>query len=56
MNTPPRNNRAAGTPSTQRPLTTDPERDTDMTGTYVRVVILEAVIIAALWLLGRAFS
>jgi hypothetical protein len=33
-----------------------PERDTNMTGTYVRVVILEAVIIAALWLLGRAFS
>jgi len=33
-----------------------PERDTDMTSTYVRVVILEAVIIAALWLLGRAFS
>jgi len=32
------------------------ERDTDMTGTYVRVVILEAVIIVALWLLGRAFS
>ena len=33
-----------------------PESDTDMTSTYVRVVILEAVIIAALWLLGRAFS
>jgi len=32
------------------------ERDTDMTSTYVRVVILEAVIIVALWLLGRAFS
>jgi hypothetical protein len=35
---------------------TEPERDTDMTRTYVRVVILEAVVIAALWLLGRAFS
>ena len=34
----------------------DPERDANMTGTYVQVVILEAVIIAALWLLGRAFS
>jgi hypothetical protein len=33
-----------------------PERDTDMTGTYVRVVVLEAVIIAALWMLGWAFS
>jgi hypothetical protein len=33
-----------------------PERDTDMTSTYVRVVILEALIIVALWLLGRAFS
>jgi hypothetical protein len=33
-----------------------PESDTDMTSTYVRVVVLEAVIIAALWLLGRAFS
>jgi len=33
-----------------------PERDTNMTSTYVRVVILEAVIIAALWMLGRAFS
>jgi hypothetical protein len=33
-----------------------PEGDTDMTSTYVRVVILEAVIIVALWLLGRAFS
>jgi hypothetical protein len=33
-----------------------PESDTGMTSTYVRVVILEAVIIAALWLLGRAFS
>ena len=33
-----------------------PEHDSDMTGTYVRVVILEAVILVALWLLGRAFS
>ncbi len=32
------------------------EPDANMTGTYVRVVILQAVIIAALWMLGRAFS
>lgn len=56
MNTPPRTGRAARTPATQSPLTTDADGDTDMTGTYVRVVILEAVIIAALWILGRAFS
>ena len=33
-----------------------PERDTDMTTTYVRVLIVEAVILVALWLLGRVFS
>jgi hypothetical protein len=33
-----------------------PDGDTDMTGTYVGVVILEAVIVVAFWLLGRAFS
>jgi len=27
-----------------------------MTGTYVAVIILEAVIIAALWALGRLYS
>jgi len=27
-----------------------------MTATYVRVVVLEAVIIVALWFLGRIFS
>jgi hypothetical protein len=30
--------------------------DTPMTATYVRVVVLEAVIIVALWVLGRVFS
>ena len=30
--------------------------DTPMTQTYVSVVILEAAILAALWLFGRAFS
>ncbi len=33
-----------------------PESDTPLTGTYVRVVILEAVIIAALWVIGRMFQ
>ena len=32
------------------------ERDTPMTATYVRVLILEAVIIVALWLFGVMFS
>ena len=30
--------------------------DTDMTVTYVRVVIVEAVIVVLLWLMGRVFS
>ena len=30
--------------------------DTPMTRTYVSVMILEAAIIIALWLFGRAFS
>ena len=33
-----------------------PERDTRMTSTYVQVLALEAVIIAALWIFGRMFS
>jgi hypothetical protein len=28
----------------------------DLTSTYLRVIVLEAAIIAALWLLGRAFA
>jgi hypothetical protein len=32
------------------------ESDTPMTGTYIKVLVLEAVIIAALWIFGRAFS
>jgi hypothetical protein len=32
------------------------ERDTPMTGIYVRVLIVEAVIIIALWFFGRSFS
>jgi len=30
--------------------------DTDMTLTYVKVVIVEAVVLLLLWLLTRAFS
>jgi hypothetical protein len=30
--------------------------DTPMTATYVRVLIVEAAIILALWLFGRVFS
>jgi hypothetical protein len=30
--------------------------DTPMTATYVSVMILEAAILMALWLFGRAFS
>jgi len=32
------------------------ERDTPMTRTYVGVLVLEAVIVAALWLFGRMFA
>jgi hypothetical protein len=31
------------------------EKDTPMTSTYVQVLVLEAVIIAALWWFGRLF-
>ena len=33
-----------------------PERDTRMTATYVQVLVIEAVILAALWVFGRMFS
>jgi hypothetical protein len=32
------------------------EHDTRMTAVYVRVVLVEAVILVALWYFGRAFS
>jgi hypothetical protein len=32
------------------------ERDTPMTGRYVAVLIIEALIIVALWMLGRMYS
>ena len=34
----------------------DKVSDTDMTSTYIRVVVVEAIILAALWLFGRVFS
>jgi len=34
----------------------EPERDTPMTGTYVAVLVVEALIIAALWMLGSLYS
>ena len=38
------------------PGTLDPERDTDMTATYVKVVVVETVIIIGLWVVGQMFS
>jgi hypothetical protein len=32
------------------------ERDTPMTSTYIQVLVLEAVIVVALWVFGRIFS
>ena len=39
--------------STEREI---PESDTPMTKTYVGVLVLEAVIVAALWAFGRMFA
>ena len=39
------------TPNAERP-----ESDTPMTKTYVGVLVLEAVIVAALWFFGRMFA
>lgn len=36
--------------------THEDERDTKMTGTYIAVLIVEAIIIAALWALGRIYA
>ena len=38
------------------PLDPDEQRDTPMTGTYIAVVIVEAVIIALLFILGGIYS
>jgi hypothetical protein len=40
-------------PTTRNP---EPDRDTPMTATYIRVLVLEAAILVALWLFARAFS
>ncbi len=32
------------------------DRDTPMTGTYAGVIVLEAIILVALWIFGRLFS
>jgi hypothetical protein len=37
-------------------LDADRDRDTPMTKTYVGVLVLEAIIIAGLWLFGRVFA
>ena len=34
----------------------EPDRDTPMTGTYIAVVVLEAAIIALLFLIGGIYS
>ena len=33
----------------------EPERDTPMTSIYVQVLVIEAVIVVALWIFGRLF-
>ncbi len=39
------------------PKIDDPlERDTPMTATYIRVLVVEAIILVALWIFGRLFS
>jgi hypothetical protein len=37
-------------------LNPDTERDTPMTATFIRVLVLEAVILVLLWIFGHAFS
>jgi hypothetical protein len=34
----------------------DQERDTPMTATYIAVIVVEAIILVALWALGRMYS
>jgi len=40
-------------PGTRNP---EPESDSPMTATYIRVLVLEAAILVILWLFARAFS
>ena len=37
-------------------LKPETESDTPMTATYVQVLVLEALIIAGLWIFGRMFA
>lgn len=34
----------------------DPDSMADLTSTYVRVIVLEAAIVALLWMFGRLFA
>jgi hypothetical protein len=43
-------------PAPSDPLPAVPEQDHPMTGTYIAVVVVEATILALLWLLGQAYS
>jgi hypothetical protein len=43
-------------PGIQNPEPAPVERDTPMTATYIRVLVLEAAILVILWLFARAFS
>jgi hypothetical protein len=36
--------------------TLNPDHSSDMTRTYVQVIMLEAAIVIGLWIFGRAFS
>jgi hypothetical protein len=36
--------------------TSNGEADSDLTPTYMKVLVLEAAIVAALWIFGRMFS
>jgi hypothetical protein len=39
-----------------RPLTAERDGDSSMTRTYVQVMLIEAAVIAGLWVFGRIFS
>jgi hypothetical protein len=34
----------------------EPDHDTPMTGRYVKVIVLQVVILVLLWIFGRLFS
>ena len=38
------------------PANHDPDSMADLTGTYVKVLVLEVCIVALLWVFGRLFS